>query len=112
MKIGVPNFNKVPNMRKMQVAVREQEADKVYTICCKSCKKPLWEITNIKEYGSKFSADKKAYPGVPEYNDIWSKNGEECSQINCPFCDEQWMTAVTTNGKVFCQPYVRELQGV
>lgn len=103
----IPKLFEVPNER-LARSKAHQETAATYTIACKHCKKPLWTVSDIKTYGTKVSAKKKAFPGVPEYNDIWSKDGRECKQINCPFCQEQWFDAIQAQGKIFPRPYVLE----
>ncbi len=107
----IPKLFELPN-EKLIVAQNSE----IRTIACVSCKRPLWELSDFKEYGTRTSCKKKAYPGVKEYDDIWSKDGKACSDLACPFCQEQFLTAIKVkkDGKdhVFPVPYVLEFQGV
>lgn len=97
----------IPNLSELERAIESQRSS-TYTICCVNCKKELWDISDIKKYGTKTSSKKVAYPGVPEYDDIWSTNGKECSQVNCPFCEEPWLKAIKAGDKVFARPFVKQ----
>jgi hypothetical protein len=108
-RMPIPKLYEIPNANLARAKAHQETLDS-YTIACKSCKKPLWTISEIVHYGTRTSAKKVAYPGVPEYNDVWSKDGKTCHDVNCPFCQEQWIKAVQVRGKVFAVPYVLELE--
>lgn len=98
----------IPNIKQAETMARMAGTDS-RTIICQSCKKPLWTLSNFKHYGTKWSCDKEAFEGVPEYNDIWSKDGTSCSECLCWFCGEPWGQALKDDkGNTFFKPTVLE----
>lgn len=98
----------IPNRKHAENHLKANEL-KEWTIACQHCKRPLWKVTDILKYGTKVSAKKLAYCGVPEYNDIWSVDEKTCSQVNCPFCGEMWLKVIKAGGKFFPKPFILEL---
>ncbi len=71
------------------------------TVACYKCRKPLWAISNLIRYGSdnRFSYDCIAYPGVPEYKDMWESDRRTPKEIDCPHCGEPYMKGVPLKDK-------------
>ena len=98
----------IPNIKQAEKMARLSATDS-RTVICQQCKKPLWKFSNFKHYGTKWSCDKDAFPGVPEYNNIWSKDGTSCSECLCWFCGETWLSVIQDeHGNSYAKPTILE----
>lgn len=90
----------IPSLRKAK-ELAEAETKTTRTIICKECKRPLWDISEIKSYGTRHSAKTEAYPGVPKYEDVWKRveGGFHVAHdlLACPFCGESHGTIIQSS---------------
>jgi uncharacterized CHY-type Zn-finger protein len=100
----------LPNLR----AVRQAAAalkDKI-TVCCINCKKPLWELSNLHQYGTKTGAVKKSLCGYA-WSDFWEKDNRTLKRSNCPFCQEPFLKAIQgPEGTLFPKMYILEQDSI
>lgn len=68
-----------------------------FIIACYNCKKPLWRISDLVKYGSRWSSKKESFPGVPSYSEYWDKDQKTLLNPRCPFCQEAHGKAVITD---------------
>ena len=89
------------------VIFAEKATTKGVIVGCKSCKKPLWNVI-IKDAVSR-EAETTAFPGVPEYKEVWSEdNMKDITKFPaCWHCDKSWMDVITgPGGTLFPKPYI------
>lgn len=77
-----------------------------FIIACYTCKKPLWRISDLVKYGSRWSSTKESFPGVPPYSEYWDKDQKTLLNPKCPYCSEaHGRAAVTNEGEPVFIPY-------
>jgi hypothetical protein len=90
-------MSRIPSLKKAK-ELAEAETKTTRTIICKNCKKHLWDVSEIKSYGTRHSAKTDAYPGVPKYEDVWKRveGGFFVAHdlMLCPFCSEEYGTII------------------
>lgn len=98
----------IPNIKLAQLKAKA-ESTSSYTIACCKCKKPLWKVSDLHQYGTKWGAVKTPFPGVPSYKDYWK--GNEALRTDCPHCGETYLQAIQgPNGIVIPKVFVPELE--
>lgn len=93
---------------KNATAIAAVMGDEGVTIACQKCKTPLWKIKITGRYGSKITADKTPFPGVPPYEDFWEKDQKTAKRTDCPHCGKDYLGALIADGHVFAKPYILE----
>jgi hypothetical protein len=78
-----------------------------YTIACVHCRKPLWKVSDLAKYGTRWSKKIESYDGVPPYSEFWDKDQKTALKVDCPRCHEPYFKVLTgPNGikvpKVLC----------
>lgn len=98
----VPSFKAVREMAKA--------ASEYFTIACCECRRPLWRVKLGERYGTRISAEKIPFPGVPSYDEYWEKNMNP-KRTDCPFCKKAYFKAVVMpDGKFAAVPLVLEFE--
>lgn len=82
-------MNSIPNIKQAQ-AQAHAEAGKPITIICCQCRAPLWSVTDMSKYGTRWSAVKTPFPGVPPYEEYWDKDQRTAFRTDCPKCMEPY----------------------
>lgn len=83
-----------------------------YTIACVSCKSPLWFVSNLEKYGTRWAADIVPFDSIPPYSDYWEKDQKTAKNTLCPKCGEHYLKAVQAEGKTAAIPYIVEFEGL
>lgn len=99
--LGLPNI-------KLGKEIAKSNTEQVITVVCQSCKKPLWDMSELVEYGTKKRFKKIiSYEGVPEYNSIWTKDESTCSECLCWFCGEPHLKIIKDeHGNSYARPSI------
>jgi hypothetical protein len=99
----------IPSLRQAKQALALKDRT---TVCCQSCKKPLWELSDIHQYGTKTGAHKKSLCGS-EWSDYWEKDNRTPKRIDCPYCHEDYLGAIQgPNETLFPKFWILEIDGV
>jgi Zn finger protein HypA/HybF involved in hydrogenase expression len=97
----------IPNIKAAQLVSND-----TYTIACWNCKKPLWQLSEFEQYGTRWKSKKYSFPGVPDYEEYWESDQKTAKRLDCPHCGEHYLKAVQTNGQTFAIPFCPELEGL
>lgn len=105
--MSIPSLG-LPNIKFGQQAAEATNEEKVHTVICHSCKIPLWDMSQLVQYGTKKRFKKIIpYKGVPEYRDIWSKDETSCSECLCWTCGEPWLQIIQDeHGNSYAKPTI------
>jgi hypothetical protein len=99
----------IPNIRRAKQALALKDKT---TICCINCKKPLWELFDIHQYGTKTGAKKVSLCGY-QWSDFWENDNKTPKRVDCPFCHENYLGAIQgPNGTVFPNFRILEIDGI
>lgn len=70
-----------------------------FTVLCCACRAPLWKIKVGEIYGTRISAEKVPFPGVPPYEEFWKSDGKTALRTDCPKCGRDYFKAVPVEEK-------------
>jgi hypothetical protein len=101
----------IPSIAKAKKLAEFNKA-KGYTIACVSCKEPLWFVSNLQQYGTRWAADIVSFENVPAYSEYWEKDQKTAKSTKCPKCGEHYLKAVVADGKTVAVPFVPEMEGL
>ena len=101
----------IPSIKAAQAQAKAETQDS-FTIACCQCKAPLWKISDMSKYGTRWSAVKTPFPGVPSYDEYWAKDQKTALRTDCPKCFENYFQVIKSGEITIPKIYSPELDGV